>query len=281
MMEFVDRLMEANRNDLAEELKRAWKNAIVFLRTNDSKERDIPVGASKVGGFPDLPPEIAFPVMTGFKRIWLQGAIQGKCEVFPASAMQLMAQINLRELAQSGADMEHVLPKTGMLYFFNSHFGYDVFGESGGSNPYYKLEVDAPEHAEAAKVIYWDGDMSALRRTEPPLPYLDGIMPCLRETFAITFDSEDNYDKELLDDADCEEICELLGIEDNDLVPLMNDKLLGVPWTVNPPEMRREDVNLFQMGDNEGSIVSDFWAIHKDDLKNGNFSAARFWVDCD
>lgn len=280
-MELVDRLIKAHREDLAEKLKSTWKNAIVFLCTDDSEESNIPVGASKVGGYPDLPPEIEFPVMSAFKRIWLKGPSAGNCEEFPEVAMQLMAQINLSELAQSGADVENVLPKTGMLYFFNSHFGYDVFSDCDGSDPYYRLEVDKPEYANAAKVIYWDGDMSTLRRVEPPHPYFDGVMPCLSEPFAITFGSEDNYDHELLDSDDYEEICQLLDIEDDDLVPIMSDKLLGVPWTVNPREMRRDDVNLFQMRDDEGCIVSDFWAINNDDLKSGNLSAARFWVDCD
>lgn len=277
-MEYVEQLIQAGRPELAEMLKRTWKNAIVFCEKEELNGKEIPVGASKIGGFPDLPPEIEYPEMSGFKRTWLWGHMKGKVEIVPESAMQLMAQINLYELAESGADIEQLLPKRGMLYFFYGHYGCDVFEEDSSPTPYDKVEVDTPEKAQIAKVIYWDGDMTTLYRTEPKLPYCDGVMPCLEKETAIDFCAEDNYDIELLDDY--EEICEILDIEKYDLIPI-SDKLLGVPWTVNPPYMGNDEVNLFQMGDDEGSVVSDFWAIEKQSLADMNFSAARFWEDVD
>lgn len=277
-MEYVDKLIEAGRPELAQSLKQAWKNAVIFCEKEELKNKEIPVGASKIGGFPDLPPEIAYPEMSGFKRTWLRGHMKGEVEVVPESAMQLMAQINLYELADSGADVEQILPKSGMFYFFYGHYGCDVFAEDNSPEPYDKIEVDTPEKAQIDKVIYWDGDMTSLRRTKPEKPYCYGIMPCLEVETAIAFDYEDNYDIESLDDY--EEILEILEIDKHDLLPV-SDKLLGIPWTVNPPDMSDDEINLLQMGDDEGSVVSDFWAISKKDLADMNFSAARFWEDVD
>ncbi|MDO5559815.1 MAG: DUF1963 domain-containing protein [Oscillospiraceae bacterium] len=239
----------------------------------------IPVGASKVGGFPDLPPEIEYPEMSGFTRTRLKGQRKDEVELVPESSMQLMAQINLYELAQTGADLENFLPKRGMLYFFcNGCYGCDVFDVNSYPGPNDKIYVDTPEKAQIAKVIYWDGDITTLCRKEPKLSYLDGIMKCLKKEYALDFCSDDNYDEEMLENLD--EILDILEIEENDLC-YTHDKLFGVPWTVNPRDMGGDDVNLLQMRDGEGSVVSDFWAINKKDLADWDFSAARFWEDVD
>lgn len=300
MMEYVEKLLAADRPELAAQLKRAWKNAIVFAAkealsgTNkkvsegaaryfryDSKyiqQGEIPVGASKTGGYPDLPPEIPYPEMTGFTRIHLHCREEYRNEIVPESAMQLLAQINLRELAESGADLEHKLPRTGMLYFFYSHYGCDIFNQPMMPADSEELKIDNPEKAQIAKVIYWDGDMTTLRRTPPQRPYCEGIVPGLEKERAIAFFAEDNYDAELLDD--CEEICDILEIEENELIP-HGDKLLGVPWTVNPPYMFGNEINLIQMSADEGSVVSYFWAVTPDALAKQYFASAKYWEDCD
>ncbi|MDE5834849.1 MAG: DUF1963 domain-containing protein, partial [Ruminococcus sp.] len=100
---------------MADELKNYYRNAVI-LRCEET--HDIPTGSSKMGGFPDLPPEIEYPTMSEYTETWLLGDIKGKTEHYEKSAMQLVAQINLYELAESGADVENLLPKTGMLYIF-------------------------------------------------------------------------------------------------------------------------------------------------------------------
>ena len=299
-MEYVEKLLAAGRPDLAAQMKHAWKNAVLIsakeflsgaVKAEDSAIRyfrctkkdaaqgEIPVGASKTGGYPDLPPEIPYPEMSGFTRNYHWGNLKGKTEVVPESAMQLLAQINLRELAESGADTENRLPKTGMLYFFYGHYGCDVFGiDNSAPEPFSTVTVDTPEKAQIAKVIYWDGDLSVLRRTAPQRPYCCGIIPGLEQERAIGFRAEDNYDEEMLRDLD--EICDILDIEENELVP-HGDKLLGVPWTVNPPYMFGDEINLLQMHADEGSVVSYFWAIDSLALADQDFSKAKFWEDCD
>ena len=300
-MEYVEKLIAAGRPDLAAQLKAAWKNAVLIsakeylsgeVQATDSAiryfrctEKDpaqsgIPVGASKTGGYPDLPPEIPYPEMSGFTRTFLQGYMEGKVEVIPESSMQLLAQINLRELAESGADIENRLPKTGMLYFFYGHYGCDVFRSSGKPNNFDEVQVDTPEKAQIAKVIYWDGDLTTLRRTAPRLPYCCGIIPGMEQERAIGFRAADEYDLHGLSCFEREDICDILEIDEYEL-SVRADKLLGVPKTVNPPYMFQDEISLIQMVADEGSVVSYFWAIDEQALAGQDFSAARFWEDCD
>lgn len=290
-MEYVDRLIAAGRPELAEQLRRTWRNAVMlcakyaegrkrYYRGGDAGTLggEIPVGASKTGGYPDLPPEIPYPEMTGFARTYLKADPRWRVEIVPESSMQLLVQINLRELAESGADTEHLLPETGMLYFFYSHYGCDVFAGSKHPDPYSVVDVQDAKRAQIAKVIWWDGDMQTLRRTAPRLPYCEGVIPGLEEECAVAFYAEDNYDTEQLADAD--EICDILDIEEEDLLP-HGDRLLGIPWTVNPRDMSGSDINLMQMSADEGSVVSYCFAIGGQALRERDFSSARYWEDCD
>ena len=290
-MEYVDRLIAAGRPDLAEQLRRTWRNAVMLCaKYTEGRKRyyrggdagtlggEIPVGASKTGGYPDLPPEIPYPEMTGFARTYLKADPRWRVEIVPESSMQLLAQINLRELAESGADTEHLLPETGMLYFFYSHYGCDVFAGSKHPDPYSVVDVQDAKRAQIAKVIWWDGDMQTLRRTAPRLPYCEGVIPGLEEECAVAFYAEDNYDTEQLADAD--EICDILEIEEEDLLP-HGDRLLGIPWTVNPRDMSGSDINLMQMSADEGSVVSYCFVIGGQALRERDFSSARYWEDCD
>ncbi len=63
---------------------------------------ELAVGASKIGGCPDLPPGTAWPCY---------GTEEGEC--YPHA---FFAQINLADIA--AADEAHVLPPTGLLCFF-------------------------------------------------------------------------------------------------------------------------------------------------------------------
>lgn len=102
-----------------------------------------PVGISKIGGNPDLPPNFDWP-------LW---------EEMPLS---FVAQFNVADIAP--LDVEKALPKSGILYFF-----YDVTMEafvSGGDPVNWK-------------VVYYDGDVSALSRTPAPtgLPEFGELAP--------------------------------------------------------------------------------------------------------
>ena len=90
-------------------LKTTEKNTIKMCVKD--VENVIAKGTSKIGGFPDLPPEIPYPTMSGYscKR-------GDDTERYEKSAMRLVAQINLADIAD--LDIENKLPHTGILYFF-------------------------------------------------------------------------------------------------------------------------------------------------------------------
>lgn len=99
-----------------------------------------PVGASRVGGLPDLPPGVEWPHWPGRGRN-------------PASPLCFLAQINLAEAALF--DVEHLLPASGMLYFFAATW----------------VNCISDHYIEEGlwRVLYHDGDGSALRQALPPL----------------------------------------------------------------------------------------------------------------
>lgn len=234
------------------------RNAIILC---NKEMQNIPIGSSKMGGFPDLPPEIEYPVMTEFTEKW---SSNGETYHYEKSAMQLVTQINLYELAESGADVENLLPKTGMLYIFWS--GEIMELKSDG---YCKIEVAEPDKTAAYRVIYWDGDMSSLRRTEPPCPYhskyfSDEPDECFEE-YAVEFDSCEEYE--------------------NNKNHYINNKLFGFPQGfANQPQLDKTEINLFQFDCYdifEGCIWYAYWIMKKSDLKNLDFSRVLIDFDMD
>lgn len=203
----------------AEYLKQYYRNAVILKYR--LAEGEIPVGASKAG-CPDLPPEIALP------------------------DMPLIAQINLYELAESGADVENLLPKTGMLYIF------------------WNYEIDECDY----DIIHWDGDMSTLRRC--------GISD--ERECTLEFETHDEYDEYCI----YKELGELVSDYgyDPDGLAENGEKLLGYPFGVNKPDFDEDDVLLYQCDYHEGCVWKEYWIMKKDDLKKGEIYG-WFYYDMD
>ncbi len=207
----------------AEILKENYRNAVILKCR--LVEGEIPIGASK-GGCPDLPPEIELP------------------------NMPLLVQINLYELAESGADVENLLPKTGMLYIF--------------WNPEPLEDFEDPDY----DIIYWDGDMSTLRRCGN-----SDEREC-----TIGFEAHDEYDEYCID----KELYKLISDYgyDPDALAENGDKLLGYPSGGNVPEVRGDDILLLQYGFDEGCIWNVYWITDKESIKNHSFGSG-FYYDMD
>lgn len=126
-------------NDLLERLSPVMQSAISMQRTLE-KDTNIPIGASKFGGDPDLPSSIPYPHYEDIPYLF-------------------MAQINCEEVAPH--DMEHKLPKKGMLYFFH------LF-EDDCIPMYFDKSDDFPKYEKSALVLYHEGDASELIRTKVP-----------------------------------------------------------------------------------------------------------------
>lgn len=92
------------------------QNAIPF--SLQEQKPDLPKGASKFGGKPDLPADFVWPTFLG--------------EDFDGNTVQIplafLAQINCAEIAP--LDCENKLPATGMLYFF-----YELLSMEVGTEP--------------------------------------------------------------------------------------------------------------------------------------------------
>ncbi len=105
----------------------------VRLTSRISDEAAIGIGASKLGGSPDLTPDQVWPIRKGVP-------------------MSFIAQINLNQMQPY--DLAHLLPKTGLLLFF-----YDSNQQDGGS--------EATQRGQW-QVILYPSDPAKLHRTASP-----------------------------------------------------------------------------------------------------------------
>lgn len=101
-------------------------------------EVDIPVGASKMGGSPDVPDGFEYPMWKG-------------------QYLSFIAQIRLSDAKPY--DLEDLLPESGMLYFFYENTQYIL--EHG-----LKDDIDAPY-----KVVYLPDEATPLNRIPHPVSY--------------------------------------------------------------------------------------------------------------
>ena len=115
----------------AETLERLLKPAIRIFHA--PSESPAPLGASKLGGDPDLPPDFIWPEWNG-------------------TPLGFLAQFRLDELAPH--DIENLLPPTGMLYFF-----YEAEEQPWGGDI---------EDEGSWRVFHYTGQISDLVRTPPP-----------------------------------------------------------------------------------------------------------------
>ncbi len=257
--------------EMAAALEKYYRNAIGCFTMECRGE--VPLGVSKIGGFPDLPPKIEYPKMTGYTKKLLKGFDKGKTERYEESAMQLVAQINLYDLNESEADLDKLLPERGILYIFWS-------GEISPleSDDWTEYTVDNPENKDIFKVIFWDGDMSKLKRTLPPCGFYSKYFEeCLPER-AIEFGWMDEYSIEAIDEID--DLEDALEVESYDLSD-GGDKLFGYPKGGNAPEIDDDTVNLFQFDFNTDSMWAVYWLMDRNDLLNRDFSKVTLDFDID
>ncbi len=124
----------------------------IRLKASSVAESTVPMGASRLGGTPDLPTNIAWPALNGVPQSFI-------------------AQLRLADVQPY--DTEHKLPQSGMLWFF-----YDAKQETYGADP---------ADQGGWRIYYVNGDQPALQRTAAPptLPKESQFKPC-----ALSFASE-------------------------------------------------------------------------------------------
>jgi len=114
---------------------------VLKFRTLPTTKKKLPVGSSRLGGNPDLPLGIPWPVNHG-------------------RPLDFLLQVNLSELPRELA--EDALPERGWLYFF-----YDLKQRPWG------FDVS---HRHGWRVLFYDGDRKTLGRRSRP----DATDPVLR-----------------------------------------------------------------------------------------------------
>jgi uncharacterized protein YwqG len=107
--------------------------ASIRLRTQPAELNDIPLGATRMGGVPDLPPGVDWP----------------RNDETP---LAFIAQVSLADVTE--LDRERVLPSNGWLCFF-----YDSANQPWGYDPAYK---------SGWRMLHFDAPADSLRRATPP-----------------------------------------------------------------------------------------------------------------
>jgi uncharacterized protein YwqG len=136
--DFIAKLKTNKLDHHLNKFESIWKSCIRLYLT-PTKESDIKLGQSKMGGRPHLPAGIdwlteAEDIATGEKR-----------------SLSFIAQINLSDISKF--DSQNLLPTNGILYFFycadQDAWGFDI------------------KHRSKFKVLYFDGE-DHLHRTDFP-----------------------------------------------------------------------------------------------------------------
>jgi uncharacterized protein YwqG len=133
----------------------------LLLTATPTQDSAIPLGASRLGGLPELPPEQAWPLMNG-------------------APMSFVAQIRLQDAR--GLDGGAALPATGLVSFF-----YDASQQTFGSDP--------NDHAGFSVLYFDDAAVAHLAHVENWPPALQSA--ARYRTASVTFTSAPSYAQDL------------------------------------------------------------------------------------
>jgi len=189
-------------------------------------EEDIPIGASKLGGKPDLPDGIEWPS-------WHE-------------PMAFIAQFNLAEVAPF--DRESALPAHGLLSFFYETDGEPLYAVRWGmpdDAPY--LEDYGVDVARGWRVLYHEGEPDLFVRQERPSGLNDWVRyaPCAaRFALAATLPDVDGPELHSIGLTDAERYT-LIGLYDQinwgERWEDGGHHLLGFPYNLGGPALVESD----------------------------------------
>lgn len=277
--------------DLNKVLDEMNKNAI-NLEFEFNNNVDIPIGTSKFGGNPDVP--------KNFDWFYYSGEdFNGVTEKRPLS---FLAQINCEEINKY--DEDSLLPSKGILYFF-----YELSTMTWGFDP---------KDKGSAKVFYFDGDVTELKRTNFPDDLEDDFkfpelqlgftkkydLPCYEEfTELIDYECWDHYDKVRSSKGheDEETVSKLLGYADliQGGMLLQCEQVTNGIYCGNTPEITPEAQNTFKENCNQWQLLFQldtvttnhfelmfgdsgriYYYIKKEDLKKSKFDDCWLILQC-
>jgi uncharacterized protein YwqG len=142
----MDRLIETNRLQARRKEIRKLARKAILLRTRKSSEAKIPLGATKIGGRPDLPAKTEWPLFRTGKPL------------------AFLAQLNLAQIAKVGRPIKG-LPTEGLLSVF-SVWGWMEPGEGDPSTP--AEREDGPQQDRAWTVLLLTPRRARLQRRKTP-----------------------------------------------------------------------------------------------------------------
>jgi uncharacterized protein YwqG len=172
--------MTANRDEAESILKRHCRSGSerpdlqsilepsLRIQLEPAELDDLPIGASRFGGPPDMPEDFQWPVWTAIDYEFRKPAQRVETGSH-RSELDFIAQINLADLAPF--DIVRALPDAGWLYFF-----YDATEQPWGFDPRDK---------GGARVFYHTGTFADLRRVEHPAHEHGGPFNPRRATFEV------------------------------------------------------------------------------------------------
>lgn len=154
MPQFTESIVNAPELSQVESTLRQLLRPTVRLYATRTEEV-LPLGVSKLGGYPGLPAELAWPVSLHTQK-WFSRTVSAEI------ALPFLAQFTCSELKPY--ELSDLLPEEGFIYFFyaGSHQAvlYDDYG--GGHQEF--LE-DAPS---VFRVLWWPDESTPLQRQLPP-----------------------------------------------------------------------------------------------------------------
>ncbi len=234
----------------------------------DTKESKPQLGASKIGGKPDFPKILKWPVIADENE-------EGNMP------LTFIAQFNMAELKP--LDFNNLLPENGMLYLFMYFIvdgAQDEYASGGGD--------------EWVKCMYYNGDMSELKPASIPKKLTDmdddysvGVLKESALSFKEDYTLPDGSVYSSLKDKLSEKDQEKLSILNHDTIPEITgggteSQFLGFPGYVQGVEIsgepKEDDLPVFlqlseRLGD-FGRCVADgvfYFYMNKADLLNQNF----------
>ena len=133
------------------------------------------------------------------------------------------------------------------------------------------------------KVIWYNGDLSNLKRTVPPVPYYSKYFTEVVEEKAVEFELTTDYQSMgyVLDSNQFDRLAEVAPDYDIEYLSYNGNKLFGYPTGGNIPNVDEKTQLLFQYDYNVGCLWNIFWLISDEDLKNRNFDKAVLGYDMD